>query len=107
ASSDLREGDGNGYHDLMKARRSREPYCSRRVHLTALESRAQVVYIIRDEGPGFDPSLLPDPTDPANLEKASGRGLLLVRTFMDEVAFNESGNQITIVKRRERHLDLI
>ncbi|MBV8077326.1 MAG: ATP-binding protein [Planctomycetaceae bacterium] len=58
------------------------------------------LYIIRDEGPGFDPSLLPDPTAPANLERASGRGLLLIRALMDEVAFNAAGNQITMTKRR-------
>ncbi|MGE0608143.1 MAG: ATP-binding protein, partial [Pirellulales bacterium] len=50
---------------------------------------------------GFDPSKLPDPTDPANLEKASGRGLLLMRSFMDEVTYNATGNQITLVKRRQ------
>ena len=43
----------------------------------------------------------PDPTDPANLERVGGRGLLLIRTFMDEVTFNDRGNQITLVKRRE------
>ena len=41
-----------------------------------------------------------DPTDPANLEKASGRGLLLMRTFMDDVLFNETGSQVTLIKRR-------
>jgi anti-sigma regulatory factor (Ser/Thr protein kinase) len=39
-----------------------------------------------------DPTSLPDPTDPANLEKVSGRGLLLIRTFMDEVHHNKTGN---------------
>jgi len=43
---------------------------------------------------------LPDPTEPANLEKASGRGLLLMRTFMDEVKYNDAGNAVTLVKRR-------
>ena len=69
--------------------------------MTAKLSPAEAHFVIRDEGPGFDPSACPDPTDPANLEKRSGRGLLLIRTFMDEVAFNEAGNQITLVKRRE------
>ena len=41
-----------------------------------------------------------DPTDPANIELASGRGLLLIRTFMDEVLHNEVGNEITMVKRK-------
>ena len=57
------------------------------------------MYVIRDEGPGFDPSTLPDPRDPSNLERTAGRGLLLIRTFMDEVTFNKAGNQITMVKR--------
>jgi anti-sigma regulatory factor (Ser/Thr protein kinase) len=57
-------------------------------------------FVIRDEGPGFDPRQLPDPTAPTNLEKPSGRGLLLMRTFMDEVVYNDAGNQVTLVKRR-------
>jgi len=43
---------------------------------------------------------LPDPTDPANLERIGGRGLLLIRTFMDEVRHNDRGNEVTLVKRR-------
>ena len=38
-------------------------------------------------------------TDPANLEKASGRGILLMRAFMDHVAFNQRGNEVTMVKQ--------
>ena len=49
--------------------------------------------MIRDEGPGFDTSKLPDPTDPANLEKCSGRGLLLMRAFMAEVRHNDRGQR--------------
>ena len=60
----------------------------------------------RDEGPGFDPATVPDPTDPANLEKASGRGLLLIRAYMDEVIHNRTGNQVTLVKRREASASL-
>ena len=57
--------------------------------------------MVRDEGNGFDPTILPDPTDPANLEKSSGRGILLMRTFMDEVVFNEVGNEVQMLKRRK------
>ena len=57
-------------------------------------------FVIRDEGPGFDPRTLPDPTDPENLLKPSGRGVMLIRTFMDAVAFNETGNEITMIKRQ-------
>ena len=59
---------------------------------------------IRDEGEGFDPSLVADPTAGANLLATSGRGLLLIRAFVDEVQFNrpaEGGTEIVLVKRRE------
>lgn len=101
-ASDLRERDDQAYYQLLEERRQQQPYKDRRVHIIAQESRFKVVYIIRDEGPGFDPTRLRDPTDPTNLEKVSGRGLLLIRTFMDEVHHNEDGNQITLVKRGDR-----
>jgi CheY-like chemotaxis protein len=100
SSALLEEGD-EPFRQLARQRRQQSPYQDRRVHCAARLSTAEAVFVIRDEGPGFDPASLPDPTDPANLEKASGRGLLLIRTFMDEVAFNEAANQITLVKRRE------
>ena len=99
--SELRDiDDRKSYARLGEHRRQLQPYRDRHVYVTASFSHAQAVCVVRDEGPGFDPSRLPDPTDPANLERASGRGLLLVRTFMDEVTFNPTGNQITMVKRR-------
>ena len=57
--------------------------------------------MIRDEGPGFDTTTLPDPTDPANLEKRSGRGLLLIKAFMSEVRHNARGNEVTLIRRPE------
>ena len=98
--SGLLVNDSEAYYQLLKQRRQEDPYQQRRVHVTAIISRKTATYSIRDEGPGFDPSCLPDSTDPANLEKPSGRGLLLIRTFMDEVFYNKSGNQITMVKKR-------
>jgi len=53
---------------------------------------------IEDEGEGFDPSAIADPTDPENLMASSGRGLALIRAYMDEVRFNEKGNEISLVK---------
>jgi CheY-like chemotaxis protein len=99
--SDVRERDEKAYQALIEERRRQKPYRSRRVYVTSKESPAEVTYVIRDEGPGFDPSQLPDPTDPANLERVTGRGLLLIRTFMDEVHHNTAGNEITMVKRRD------
>jgi CheY-like chemotaxis protein len=101
-SSDLRQDDERAFHDLAGARRCQPPYCHRRVHVRATLGRTEAVYVVRDEGPGFDPTALPDPTDPANLGRIGGRGLMLIRTFMDHVTHNSSGNQITLVKRLGR-----
>jgi CheY-like chemotaxis protein len=94
------QDDRRPYQALVEQRRGELPYRERKVHVVAQFSSTQASYVIRDEGPGFDPTGLPDPTDPANFEKESGRGILLIRTFMDEVRFNAAGNEITMVKRR-------
>lgn len=97
--SSLREKDDSSYHELAQQRRRQHPYCDRRVYVHARETRTEAVYVIRDDGPGFDTSHLPDPTDPANLEKRSGRGLLLMRAFMSEVRHNDRGNEVTLIRR--------
>ncbi len=53
---------------------------------------------ITDEGPGFDPAEIPDPTDEANLDKPNGRGIMLMRSFMTSVEFSASGNSVTLLK---------
>jgi serine/threonine-protein kinase RsbW len=57
---------------------------------------------VRDQGDGFDPTQVPDPTDPANLLKTSGRGIFLMRSFMDEVGWTpraEGGMAVRMLKR--------
>lgn len=100
-SSSLRERDDNEYHRLADERRADPQYAGRRVYVTARETPTEAVYVIRDEGPGFDTTTLPDPTDPANLEKRSGRGLLLIKAFMSEVRHNARGNEVTLIRRPE------
>ncbi|MCS7166985.1 MAG: response regulator [Gemmatales bacterium] len=100
-SSEIYEQDENAYYRLIEERRRQEPYCHRVVEFIAEESPKEARYTVRDQGPGFDPRRIPDPTDPSNLERTCGRGLLLIRTFMDEVYHNEKGNEIVMVKRRE------
>jgi len=58
----------------------------------------QVDIRISDEGPGFDFQDVPDPTLDENLDKPTGRGLMLIRAYMDTVEFNEKGNELHMVK---------
>jgi serine/threonine-protein kinase RsbW len=57
---------------------------------------------VEDEGPGFDPAAVPDPTLPENLGRPSGRGLLLMRHFTTWVCFSGRGNRVTLWKERSR-----
>jgi DNA-binding response OmpR family regulator len=100
--SELRQDDERAYHDLAARRRQETPYKDRRVHLQTRLSGDEVIFVVRDEGPGFDPTRLADPTDPANWERVGGRGLLLIRTFMDKVWHNDSGNELTMIKHAEK-----
>jgi CheY-like chemotaxis protein/anti-sigma regulatory factor (Ser/Thr protein kinase) len=97
--SSLRQTDRSGYERLIDERRGQDPYSQRHVHCTCRETTEEIVYVFSDDGPGFDPQKIPDPTDPANILRASGRGIMLMRTFMDRVEFNDKGNQITLVKQ--------
>jgi CheY-like chemotaxis protein len=98
--SQIREEEPEKYEALVRKRSGVLPYAQRRIFVEARLSRQAIQFTIRDEGPGFNPKSLPDPTAPANLEQVSGRGVFLMRTFMDEVVYNESGNEVTLMKRR-------
>jgi CheY-like chemotaxis protein len=97
--SSLREESHELYDKLRHKRAQEPPYCDRRVRVTEEITREAVTYIVSDEGNGFDVSSIPDPRDPECVLKASGRGLMLVRTFMDQVTFNDVGNEVTMAKR--------
>jgi DNA-binding response OmpR family regulator len=97
--SNLRLESDAPYNRLLQQRRREPAYRERRVHVEARHTRSEAVYTVRDEGKGFDPSHLPDPREPGNLDKPSGRGLLLIHAFMDEVRFNSQGNEIVMIKR--------
>ncbi len=98
-SSAQRTGDSDLYRQLVAERLRTTPFRDRMIDVQAKLTREDATFVVRDQGPGFDPDSLPDPTDPENLEKASGRGLLLMRTFMDSVEYNGVGNEVTMIKR--------
>ena len=69
------------------------------VRVGAELSPTEACFTIEDEGEGFDVQTIPDPRDPANLFKSSGRGVLLIYNIMDEVEYNAQGNRVKMVKR--------
>jgi serine/threonine-protein kinase RsbW len=70
------------------------------VRITAEVSSKEARFTIEDEGEGFDVNSIPDPLDPENLFKSSGRGVLFIYNIMDEVKYNERGNRLTMVKKK-------
>ncbi len=101
-ASDLRGIDDEAYERTIRERARQSPYQNRRVRVTVALDTNRAAIVIRDEGRGFDVTKLPDPTTPENMERAHGRGLLLIRNFFDEVTHNERGNEIRLVLRRDR-----
>ncbi len=102
-SSKLRNDPEQGdepYRKQIDERRRLSPYRERKVTVRAHFTTQEAKIVVTDQGPGFDPGSLPDPTDSEHIELASGRGLLLIRTFMDVVSHNASGNEITMIKKR-------
>jgi serine/threonine-protein kinase RsbW len=81
---------------------------AKRVHVEftrlADDTGSGVSIRVRDEGPGFDPATVPDCRDPENLLKASGRGIFLMRSFMDEMVLRraaEGGMEVMMIKRAQ------
>ena len=63
--------------------------------------QTRVEIIVTDQGSGFKPGEVPDPTTDENIQRPCGRGILLIRAYMNEVAYNETGNQVRMVKVNE------
>jgi serine/threonine-protein kinase RsbW len=72
-----------------------------RVNYRVTEQRADVT--VEDQGPGFNPAELPDPTAVENLERCCGRGILLMRAYMSSVVFNPQGNKVTMTKFNDNY----
>ncbi len=75
-------------------------FTERRIHVTVHIDPQQATFVVCDDGPGFDTSSLPGKGDLGSLDALSGRGIVLMRAFMDEVTYNEQGNEVTLIKRR-------
>ncbi len=100
--SELRDSENEqDYYDTIRDRKQMSPFCHRRVRVEAEFSDQHICVQISDEGKGFDATGVVDPTSEANLHRVSGRGLFLIRSFMDQVCHNQAGNQITMTKIRK------
>ncbi len=88
--------------DVIQERSRQSPYAGRqiRVHVALAPSEAR--FTISDDGAGFDPASIPEPSRGESWDRRRGRGLMLIRSIMDEVCYNEQGNSVQLVKRRRR-----
>jgi serine/threonine-protein kinase RsbW len=75
---------------------------TKNVHITAEIDDDEVTFVITDEGEGFDLANLPDPTDSQYLMRPCGRGVMLIYHLMDDVEYNERGNQVKMKKKAEK-----
>lgn len=95
-STALRE---SGYQELLEELVADPSLQEREIQLEYELTPGQAFFRVKDHGDGFDWRNRPDPTDEENLLRENGRGLSIIFLFMDEVGFNESGNEIWMVKK--------
>ncbi len=84
---------------IIDERRAASPYKDRSIFVDVDLTRDQAKFTVRDEGPGFDHAGVPSPAEVVASEKLRGRGLTQMRLFLDEIHFNDRGNEVVLVKR--------
>lgn len=94
----LRVGLSEALANAMLYGNCRDP--RKRVRIEARVTPDEIALRVTDEGHGFDPEKLADPTLPGNRKRIGGRGIFLIRKMMDHVEFNDKGNSITMVLTR-------
>lgn len=95
---ELRQRDEMAYFRLAAARLLEKPYRDRRITVRLRVSRFRTEATVRDEGPGFDVAAWAGGQVTEDLNQGVGRGLTLIRNFMDEVSHNPAGNEVVMVK---------
>lgn len=100
-SSRMREEDFAAYFRTIEERSHTAPWKDRPLRFEAEFHRGVATFVVEDGGPGFDHAAVLARASEQPLDKVSGRGLYLIRTFMDELRFNDRGNRLTMVKRFE------
>jgi CheY-like chemotaxis protein/anti-sigma regulatory factor (Ser/Thr protein kinase) len=101
----LEHEDPAAFADLLHSRLSEPPYRDRRIHVSWTIARDGLTVVIKDDGPGFDPAASAGRPENVDFDTIFGRGLLIMRTFMDEVRYSPAGNEVTLIKRHRRPPD--
>ena len=91
----LQEAVANAIRHGCRGDVSKHVHCS-----VSSDESGELVIVVRDPGPGFDPSAVTDPLAATNILKPSGRGIFLINELMDEVAFADGGREVQMRKRR-------
>jgi CheY-like chemotaxis protein len=92
--------DRRAQETLAEQRRWESPYAERKIRVRARIDRNAAVFVVGDDGRGFDLSGLPTADGLSQAERGAGRGVVLMRAIMDEVVYNAAGNEVTLIKRR-------
>ena len=96
ARGQLRQGHRS---EFVEQRRIEPPYCKRLIHAHVDIAPRQAIFTVRDEGRGFDTALVPEAHDPLAVNRPNGRGLVLIKNFMEDVRFSATGNEVTMTMR--------
>lgn len=88
----IKHGHGHDYNKTVETR-----YCV---------DASRVLVEVEDEGNGFDPDSVPDPTAPENLERTSGRGIMMMQQLLSWIKFNERGNCVTLCEFIDNNTDI-
>lgn len=86
------------YYEYLESKAKEPAYRNRKVWFSYHFTENKIVFVITDEGPGFDVSKVPSPKDAQNINNLNGRGILITKINMNEVMYNEKGNSVTLVK---------
>lgn len=100
-------GDRDDWHRIASSRWYEAPYCDRRVYVRADINRDRAVFVIGDDGDGFDFAPGNSKPEQPSQNQGQGRGLTLMKTIMDEVTFNDAGNEVRLVKNAVRMTELL
>lgn len=94
----IKEGDWENFDKMVKERERHPEFGGRKVGIHYQVKDQCMIYEIADQGHGFDVDHLPNLNDPLSCMEVSGRGLIIIRSFMDEVTWNKEGNIIRMIK---------